>query len=231
MVRAILAGHKTQTRRVAQTKGASICDSAPFGDLDWTFAMNDSSVDVYEHGPIFLKVADAGTEAMHRVFPKFKVGDILWVRETWREWDSGLCGCGGDICHCPPDGSPLFRADIKHKMSQEEYRPWRPSIFMPKRHCRIFLKIRKVSAQHIVDITEADAMAEGINCYDREPGFASWGYDGQVVTEWNRDTPIYAFDYLWDSINAKRGFGISDNPWVWAYTFERTDRPAEWPGN
>ena len=83
--------------------------------------------------------------------------------------------------------------------------PWRPSIHMPKLAARIWLEITRVQVEKVQDITEADAKAEGAEpvCgLDQKPDYRG------------------GFYFLWDSINAKRGFGWDVNPWVWVVEFK-----------
>lgn len=191
MVRAILADRKTQTRRVV--KKSFIDDCTCLGATITDLSVDDLR---YLNAPILP-------------------GDILWVRETWREWDSGMCGCG-EFCTCPADGTPVYGADHHHPAEFVEFKPWRPSIFMPKHHCRLFLRVTGVRVQRVQDINELDAMAEGAEHVLVPP-------DGGSAPH------VEGFHYLWDSINAKRGYGWDANPWVWVYGFECVAKPENWP--
>lgn len=82
---------------------------------------------------------------------------------------------------------------------------------MPKEIARIFLRVTDVRVERVQDITEQDAEREGVKSYD--PMFSS----------------KEEFAVLWDSLNAKRGYGWDKNPWVWVYTFERIEKPEGWP--
>ena len=103
----------------------------------------------------------------------------------------------------PIYGSTVYRADWKTSSNpvEDENWPWRPSIFMPRRLSRITLEIIDVRVERLQDISDDDAKAEGI--------------------EWGRHVPKLSYRTLWDSLNAKRGFGWDTNPWVWALTFKR----------
>ena len=180
MVRAILEKQnpKTQTRRVAQTKGASVCDSAPLQDLNWCGDVVDDASHLFEHGDVYLKVPDAGTETRHRVFPKYKKSDILWVRETWREWDESdeIDDDPEEFREWRPRTDPLpacMRADCGEL--EEEQREaglkWRPSIFMPKWACRLFLEVENIRAERVANLTTSDAYAEGVAHYVRTAEF------------------------------------------------------------
>jgi hypothetical protein len=95
---------------------------------------------------------------------------------------------------CKPDTTGLF-APCKWKK--------KPSIFMPRAAARLFLRVKNVRAERLQDISEEDAIAEGVDGI--EPGEL-----------------FFNFIALWNSLNAKRGYGWEANPWVWVYTFERS---------
>jgi hypothetical protein len=149
MVRAILAGRKTQTRRIKFR-----CDA----------------------------------------------GDLLWVRETW------ACeGLSGYTYKADPDVPFCVK--------------WRPSLFMPREACRLFLRVENVREERLRDISYDDVFAEGITStvagvppYDliyRIPNNPNYYY-----------THTQAFEALWDSINAKRGYGWDANPLVTVIEFK-----------
>jgi hypothetical protein len=107
---------------------------------------------------------------------------------------------------------------------------WRSPIFMTRAASRITLEITDVRVQRVQEITEADAMAEGVKCewYDDDGTPASgcwWDYERKC---WSGAFENHAeargsFRTLWDSINAKRGYPWADNPWVWVITFRRVE--------
>ncbi|MFA5751425.1 MAG: hypothetical protein WC898_04040 [Candidatus Paceibacterota bacterium] len=78
---------------------------------------------------------------------------------------------------------------------------WVPSIFMPREAARLFLKIKNIRVERLQDITAKDAIAEGI--------------DHKTMND-----PRIEFQWLWDSINAKRGYPWGSNPYVWVYEFK-----------
>ena len=186
MVRAILEGRKTQTRRVVKPDPEYILDGENFPD---------GSVDC---GYVWK-------------FPKCPYGtpgDLLWVRETWCTSPAYYKWKPSDL----PVGFPIwYRAEADDDESR-----WRPSIFMPRWASRITLEIVDVRVERLKDISEKDSRAEGIFETPRDPGFESWSTHGM------RDyyaTPRRAFKALWDSINAKRGYGWDTNHWVWVVEF------------
>jgi len=97
---------------------------------------------------------------------------------------------------------------------------WIPSILMPQKASRIFLKIVDVRVERVQDISMSDAIAEGVMALPDD------FYSLSLLTAEKSDQESYfteRFEELWDSINAKRGFGWNVNPLVWVYEFERVD--------
>lgn len=135
---------------------------------------------------------------------KYLPGDILWVRETWNEAFKDNA--------CTQHAHYIYRTD------SPGIERWRPSIFMPKEAARIFLRVKNVRVERLQEISEVDAQAEGIKIGRDFPGC------GNACVNYRT-----AFSLLWDSINAKRGFGWDTNPWVWVYEFERCAKPQGWP--
>lgn len=186
MVRAILEGRKTQTRR-------------PLKVPRW-FMKEYPSVDLAYSG-----LTGAALEQKLRC-PHGVSGDRLWVRETW----------AGNVQGCPKGIS--YFADHRDPRGDGPANPmrWTPSIHMPRAASRINLEVVAVRAQRLQEITQADAVAEGM-------------HDTRGVWEPLSDTdnagPRAAFRSLWDEINGKRlvnqkPISWDANPWVWAITFK-----------
>ncbi len=201
MVRAILAGLKTQTRRLVKP--------TPNPDITAILGMPD--------GPEFacLVKPKYGQECFIEC-PHGQPGDALWVRERWGGDD--LCGFAYAADH--PDW-PRFQGDGEQPDSA-----WKVSIHMPRKACRLFLDLVDVRCQKLQDISEADARAEGIRkeYLPSDPdNFHPPGSYGFVCNEvplgkiW--PTPQQAFTELWDSINGDRA-PWSTNPWVWVLDFK-----------
>lgn len=177
MVKAILEGRKTQTRRVVK-------DPAEFGCL---------TGDCPHETQIACDVAIANYGLYE--CPYGRIGDRLWVRETWA-W--------AGIASMPP--SETYKQFLVYTTEGEDpLAQWRPSIHMPRWASRITLEVTDVRVQLLSQITLKDAIAEGVE------------YDVSQPDGW----PIERFHKLWDYLNAKRGFGWSTDPWVWAITFKR----------
>ena len=192
MIRALLHGRKSQTRRVLKPQ---------HGPFDALFSEDGKWWD-----------GDPETGEVHSYWNvPFAVGDRLWVREAWsgEHWLSEtppserlLLGNPSRLVSLIPE--TWYWADGGPSCGEWE-RP-RPSIHMPRWASRLTLIVTDVRVQRLQEIDEADAVAEG--CH----GFVSAdGEDGASPREDLQD--------LWDSLNAKRGFGWDTNPWVCAVTF------------
>lgn len=132
MVRAILAGRKTQTRRVIKPQ-----------------PMEKERVSIPDHGKGYFIDRPSGRMRVLSRAP-YQVGDKLWCRETW---------CIGDGMNPYNDSTkPTFKAD----WPDVEHRRWRPSIFMPKKYARIWLEVTGVRAEMLQDISADDCGAEGL---------------------------------------------------------------------
>lgn len=201
MVRAILAGKKTQTRRVVDLRNSDI-DSKFFAAADFGKAWADPSFpnDQYLHVPAKEDYDDFDGET-HRVRCKTQSGDRLWVRETFR----GLPKY---------DDTFVYRADWTAEAEEyyPEITPWTPSIHMPRWASRLTLEVTAVRVERLQDISEADAMVEGFPDPDglnREYG----------------DRARYWFQHLWRSIYGDASWDA--NPWVWVYEFKIAERKGE----
>ena len=146
MVRAILDGRKTQTRRVIKPQ-PEIVDKEPRYRKN-TWALWSDKIPKYKGGLIVS-------------CPYGKPGDLLYVKETWRPIASSE--------------QLLYRADIYNVMAWDEFGKWRPSIHMPRKASRITLEITDVRVASLNDMIEEDARSEGIvdggclNCGEHEP--------------------------------------------------------------
>jgi hypothetical protein len=186
MVQAILAGKKIITRRVIKPQPTN----PRWNNIGWV-GWDDG------HG-------------YQMKCPYGQSGDILWVRETWKE---ALIKGAGKLGY-------IFKADYSDGNINWEEEKWRPSIFMPREACRIKLLIKDIRVERLQDITEEDAKAEGI-LFEQAIACNHW-----VPTFTDPDSGGYpnykeAFCELWDSLNEKRGYGWGKNPWVWVVSFER----------
>jgi len=172
MVRAILAGHKTQTRRVVK--------NPPAGDLcgtKWTLGYPASQHAVW--------AGFGNPEDPHYVRCPFgKPGDRLWVRESWQFEINALCAAQDS------NGPFVYAADGDRAGRRIDDR-WRPSIHMPRWACRLVLEITAVRVERLQAITEADALAEGS---------MEWaGEQNTPIRDLDTGDERIAFAALWDS--------------------------------
>lgn len=193
MVRAILAGQKTQSRRVVTLR-------------------NDKIIDLFDDDYLKTKgFCGFDTANFHNKpvrCPYGKPGERLWVRETFAPnpyWDASD----------NPLGLPRFfyRADAG---DYEDDGTWKPSIHMPRIASRITLEITDIRVEKLQEISEADAKAEGIF-----PGIRVHKAAGSSEYPTMISTAVIGFARLWDKINAKRGCSWESNPLVWIIEFKQ----------
>ncbi len=221
MVQAIMEGRKTQTRRPIKTK-------YPIKD-NYKLMSIVSSTDVSERGKhefsdpekAIQKLGENCTEAFNL---PYKIGDILYVRETWIEcWDEEKDDVGA-----------LYKADLKEEEGDyyidedDERRNWIPSIHMPKKFARIFLNVTNVRVERVQDINEEDVIAEGVTLKTcPKCGYSDLDcrlhMDHKLCSEPNPESLVKSFGKLWASAYEKRGYGWDKNPWVWVYEFEKIE--------
>ena len=223
MVRAILDGRKTQTRRVVKLNAAG------------------RASEIGSHRNWHLEDPDAVSAC-----PYGQPGDRLWVREAWKyaDWTEQ----GEPFIQYRADGAELigdFPEEWADRLSDEwallsepaNYqidnraadRRWRPSIHMPRWASRIDLEVVSVRVERVQEISHTDCMAEGVRIYTFEAtgdhprmyGFITDadGPDEHGTAPHHSSKDAYA--KLWDSINAKRGYSWESNPWVWVVEFKR----------
>lgn len=190
MVRAILDGRKTQTRRILKVQPDEYAVMAGPGTCE---LVHDSSEEMFNSEQLAC--------------PYGHPCDRLWVRETWRHLDGGAVydAAGGIVDSFEPE--TIYRAS-----KPNSYGPWRPSIHMPRWASRIQLEITGIRVERLQDISEEDAIAEGIEV--DECGHAI-RKDDQVA--WGSAKGAYA--ELWESINGPGSWDV--NPWVWVIEFRR----------
>lgn len=154
MVQALLAGRKTQTRRVVK--------NVFYGDFRKMEHLAPG-----KYGAIFKDQ----NHSFSVTCPYGKPGDLLWVRETFRysDWPDH-------------DGTYEYKADMEQPLALWNQNIWKPSIHMPKAAARIWLRITDVRVERLQDITEADARAEGIFPVDTMLGTEWFDYDGDGIT-------------------------------------------------
>ena len=211
MVQAILEGRKTTTRRLVKVNSSLdfIGCSSTGGDFD-TAAFGKGC---YE------KILDA--KIIERVKAQYMPGDILYVRETWFEGD--ILDSNEDIVE---RNIVLYRTDDLGKHDIEEIK-WRPSIHMPKKLARIFLKVTGVTVEKLQDITIDGCLDEGVSKKIRtQMGYAVEESEESFNLIQAKDT----FRKIWSSTLKKdqcEKYGWIANPYVWVISFERCEKPNE----
>ena len=202
MVRAILDGRKTCTRRIL--KGAIPFDEkAEYWNVlkkgEWS-------------GPICV-------EYFMKQGSPYKPGDILYVRETW------CLRFDGEKYFYKADKNTSREEKC---LLDYDYVRWHPSIHMPKEAARIWLKVTDVRVERLQDITNDDALkegAEGVRC--DHAGSGAYGCTDCMNTGW-LEPPIVEFMQIWDSTIKKSDidrYGWNANPYVFVIEFERCDKP------
>jgi hypothetical protein len=216
MVEGTFAGRKWETRR--------IIDPQPIKNQEgyyyWHKQTRAKHVTWNRMTPGLFKM-NAPSEC-----PYGQPGDILWVRETW--------------CKVPFESGPekgkihyefKSEADIAG-MGNPFGEKWKPSIHLPKAAARLWLEITKVRVERLQEITEADAIAEGvepINCFNIDTHQNEIRY-----RDYSRPTidhprarlfhsAIASYRTLWEKINGVASW--HDNPWVWVIAYKKIDRP------
>lgn len=246
MVRAILDGRKTCTRRVIKPQ--------PKSKLCYTFAESDSDTWGYPNrtaheiwGEEFKLPNDITEEELSKRWnPPYHTGDILYVRETWQCWrahryeataDIRFRAGGDDVRLQFANGNTdsINRLDYDtfvHKWFSHNGE-WKPSLFMPKEAARIWLKVTDVRVERLQDMKPVDVIKEGaypdcwdcLNTYGESGSQCCYGTEEQcsqcdgVMMEWEK---------LWNSTIKKSDldrYGWDANPYVWVIEFERCEKP------
>ena len=206
MVRAILDGRKTVTRRIIK-----------------------HDIDAILNSPYHKEHPEVGDKTIieNLCMKPYQIGDILYVRETWNI--SNMWSCGNKVTF-------IYRGDKSEEdsvmtisVSDEAFdkygemiysdRPeWRPSIHMPKEAARIFLRVNDVRVERLLDMKFEDCLNEGAFVYLCVDGY----FDRDIVEPEAKKK----FGTLWDSTIKKQDlnkYGWYANPWVWVIEFERIE--------
>lgn len=195
MVRSSLAGTKTQTRRLVKLPR-------------WAQECNEDHQFELDGDPLRPYAISKKTGCLAEIeSPYGERGDMIWCRETWA-W--------------PGEEQVIYRADPGAAKLVEDWRndpnfpqiKWRPSIFMQRQHSRLTLRISEVRVQRLHEISEQDAQAEGVS---------EAALSARSLERFDRMKPwpeLYRpmYSLLWDEINGDGSW--SENPLVWALTFE-----------
>lgn len=222
MVQALLNGTKTQTRR---TKGLEVINKKG-SEFRYDGIENDKNECYY--GCHFFEYLDKNNnpkEVYSFAENNHKVGDVFWVRESFYTAENYDKWSVFQIKYCSVE--IFYSADISNiEIKQPLHRgKKRPSIFLPKSHARIFLKIKSIRAERLQDISAEDAKKEGVKGYLKEPDLKQM----EGLGNWTIPKPFtpyqFSFTALWCEL-----FGCDNwlaNPFVWVYELERIERPND----
>lgn len=189
MVQALLAGRKTQTRR---TNSLSFVNESP---ETWT-------CEKVEKEPAFFFFNKEEEDYMVEIkCPYGKPGDLLWVRENFCFADS--FENGKEVRTYSYQATPLTKLKVK----------WKPSIHMPKKAARIWLKVTNVRVERLHDISKRDSLAEGVFEIEKDEAYTDYMKQAGAYSG-----PIGSFLSLWESINGLDS--VLANPWVWVIDFK-----------
>lgn len=143
---------------------------------------------------------DGNKERIGTIKCPYNIGDVLWVRETFTE---------------VPGIKFLYKANPEHQSMK-----WKPSIFMPKEACRIFLRIKSIRVERLQDISREESRSEGIEL-DLVSVTKFKDYINKSTT-YNEKISFYS---LWEMINGKKS--LESNPFVFVYEFEQIEKPLD----
>lgn len=213
MVRALLEGRKTQTRRVIKP-----------GDI-YSDISSEAAEDFELRGWSILTGDDGYMDAFRGTSA---VGDRLWVREVhslhdthgqhradglrWGPW-------GGLPTTISPDGAQI--AYYREGFDRSALKRWRPSIHMPRWASRLTLTVTDVRVQRLQEISEEDAVTEGVCAFVEQDDNVPWGdmpaVNRNAVVRAKYGSAVKAYLHLWETINGSGAWAL--NPWVAAYSF------------
>lgn len=217
MIKSLLNGTKTQTRR--------ICKPQPIYDHEsGRLFIGNVMFDIHDKWDIPMCLKDNA---------RWEAGDVLWVRETfyayghWTRIRTTLINSVKTEHHF----HDLTLSSNKIYMYEDHppetvLKRWglgyhkRPSIFMPKEACRIRLEITDIRVERLQEISEEDAIAEGVGYgFQMNVGWPDYEHIVNGVCTLTQDTARMSYASLWDKINGKGSWKL--NPWIWAITFKR----------
>jgi hypothetical protein len=153
-------------------------------------------------------------EELLRVCPYGQPSDLLWVRETWNTLTA---------YEEKPDYSVMSVREFVYKADDDRFDKWKPSIFMPKEACRIWLKVTDVRVERLQDISERGAIKEGVEL--QLPNHLWKNYRPKTEPKEGFSSPFSSYETLWRQING--GESWNSNPWVWVIEFEQIKKIIE----
>lgn len=216
MVRAILNGRKTCTRRLVKLPS-------------YIKQQEDGLYTLWAEGTCYEN--QYLEEIIEYIKTPYQPGDILYVRETWFYENHMENKTAGE----PDLPSGRYKNRYIYRADNPDYPVnigvgaygWHPSIHMPKEAARIWLKVNDIRVERLQEITDEQVKREGIQ-YDECPTGFTWKQETYMHNCYT--TPIGAMQALWNSTIKKSDldrYGWNANPWVWVIEFERCNKPKE----
>lgn len=212
MVRALLDGRKTQTRRIMKPQPGP----CPRGGHWWPSNVFKTMLHVEEE----MQNGKGGWGGLvGDACPFGDVGDRIWVRETFCPVDDTQYGGEKWVDYrATPRYEARHPAGWDSAPNDAEALKWRPSIHMPRWASRILLEITDVRVELLNSISQEDAQAEGLELTGWRPTYSDPDSGGEVMT------PYDNFAELWSSIYGDESWQA--NPWVWVIKFKRVEGGA-----
>lgn len=232
MVRAILDGRKTMTRRLIKPQPVCYGPNKAFAAHDGDFFLSAEKKHlrcrVCGHDPEYSR---EGSNIVHHWKPPYLPGDILYVRETWTELfyvdPEGYTHFDQSMYYYAADGTPDITLVDGDGFEMDDQRiKWKPSIHMPKELARIFLRVKSIRVERLQAITDEDAIREGIvRMFDHlsDAEYAEWGNKtakGKAKTDWGWN------NYLWHGDFGSCGTGNRKSD-AWPYQSSGYDAPRD----
>lgn len=218
MIKAILEGRKTMTRRIMKIQPPVNIESTIY-----QFATNRTGISDKDYGKHhwlglssknFCSVLDSGQPYFK--CPYGKLGDMLWVRESFAV-------IGNEVVRDESSGAIIeetpqyvFRGEKQPHI--ERLYKWKPPIYMPKAAARIWLEITGIRVERLQDISEEDAKVEGAMLWMYPNGKNAFGEEDFYSAR-------TCFHSLWKSINGPESW--QSNPWVWVVSFRKIEKPNQ----
>jgi hypothetical protein len=194
MFKAVINGRKTQTRRIVQ----DIKFKGERVNLALCGSLIGKGITEYTN----FELPDG---RIFGIYPRYRTGEVVYLKEPYIAWNHG---------------------PITYKFQYfpgTKDHPWQNKLFMPEKYARYYIKITRVRCEHLNNIVQKDAIAEGIKYSNSPIGICCWDYRKGVGGYNAMTTPVSSYKTLWESINGKDSW--KSNPFVWVYEFELTQMP------
>ena len=215
-IKATTDGRKTQTRRIESGLKEINKESDAWESTGWAGSWGGYA---FEHNPRTVETVICR--------PRYHSGETVHLKEAWA---SMLI-----FDNLPPNkldtNTPIWFKDTppdEPTNCGDDMGKWRSPMFLRAKDARYFLKIISVRPERLQEISEQDAIAEGVGAgFQMNSGYPDYQHITNGVCELTQDTAVASYMTLWDSINGKDSH--KNNEWVWVYTYQLTERPTVTP--